>query len=47
MDYWDADSPVSFRSDGRTLVDYDQRFQLVDEHLAFPNRPWHWRMFVE
>ncbi len=44
---WDADSPVSFRSDGRTLADYDQRFQLEDEHLAFPDRPWHWRMFEE
>lgn len=27
---WDADSPVTFISSGRTLRDYDLRFKLED-----------------
>lgn len=44
---WDADSPVTFRTDGRTLADFDKRFRLEDEFLAFPDRPWHWSMLEE
>lgn len=33
---WDADSPVTFRADGHTVHDYEERFRLEDEYLVFP-----------
>lgn len=30
---WDLDSPVSFHADGRTVHDFDRRFQLEDEGM--------------
>lgn len=34
---WDSDSPVSFHADGRTVHDFDRRFQLEDEGLISPD----------
>lgn len=40
---WDNDSPVSFRPDGRTLHDFDQRFLLEDEGFLSPDdRSFRW-----
>lgn len=45
---WDGDSPVNFKSDGRTVHDYDLRFQLEDEHLLIPGDPtFRWSMLDE
>lgn len=33
---WDTDSPVNFHPDGRTVHDFDHRFQLEDEGLLVP-----------
>lgn len=41
---WDADSPVSFKADGRTVHDYDRRFQLEDEGLISQHEKFYWRM---
>lgn len=30
---WDADSPVTFHPDGRTVADFDKRFQMEDDGL--------------
>lgn len=34
---WDADSPVTFHSDGHTVHDFDRRFQMEDEGLIYPD----------
>lgn len=39
---WDLDSPVSFKPDGRTVHDFDERFALEDEGLISPDDPWKW-----
>ena len=40
---WDKDSPVSFKPDGRTVHDFDRRFQLEDEGILQPNdRTFRW-----
>ena len=40
---WDADSPVSFKSDGHTVHDYDRRFRWEDEGSIDPNdRRFRW-----
>lgn len=44
---WDLDSPVSFKSDGHTVHDFDKRFQLEDEMLIFPDAPFRWKMLDE
>ena len=44
---WDLDSPVTFRSDGHTVHDFDKRFQLEDEGLVDPKMPFYWRMLDE
>lgn len=44
---WDTDSPVTFKPDGRTVHDYDQRFQLEDEGLIYPNDRFRWDMLEE
>ena len=41
---WDKDSPVTFGSNGRTVHDYDKRFQLEDEGLILPNKHFRWDM---
>ena len=42
-----ADSPVSFKADGRTVHDYDERFRLEDEGLIPENRPFRWSALNE
>lgn len=44
---WDSDSPVTFHADGRTVHDFDRRFQLEDEGLIDPKKPFFWRMLDE
>lgn len=44
---WDSDSPVTFHADGRTVHDFDRRFQLEDEGLIDPQKPFFWRMLDE
>ena len=40
---WDNDSPVTFKSDGRTVHDFDKRFALEDEGILLPNdRTFKW-----
>lgn len=34
---WDSDSPVSFKSDGHTVHDFDKRFRLEDEGYISPD----------
>jgi len=42
---WDLDSPVTFRPDGRTVHDYDRRFQLEDEGFLNKNdKSFRWSM---
>lgn len=41
---WDSDSPVSFHPDGRTVHDFDERFQLEDEGLIRPGERFLWSM---
>ena len=41
---WDLDSPVSFKADGHTVHDFDRRFQLEDEWLIDPDKPFRWSM---
>lgn len=45
---WDKDSPVTFRSDGHTVHDFDRRFQLEDEGYLFPDdRVFRWEMLEQ
>lgn len=44
---WDTDSPVSFRPDGRTVHDFDRRFQLEDEGEIPTDRTFRWKMLEE
>ena len=44
---WDADSPVSFKADGHTVHDYDERFRLEDEGLIPGNQPFRWSVLDE
>ena len=44
---WDADSPVSFKPDGKTVHDYDERFQLEDEGLIRPGERFLWSMLED
>lgn len=44
---WDKDSPVSFRSDGHTIHDYDRRFQLEDEGFICEDERFLWSMLDE
>ena len=42
---WDADSPVSFKPDGRTVHDYDWRLQLEDEGCLLPDdKAFRWKL---
>lgn len=44
---WDADSPVSFKADGHTVHDYDERFRLEDEGLIPDGQPFRWSVLDE
>jgi 3'-phosphoadenosine 5'-phosphosulfate sulfotransferase (PAPS reductase)/FAD synthetase len=39
---WDLDSPVSFKPDGKTLHDFDKRFQMEDEGFIKPGERFLW-----
>lgn len=41
---WDWDSPVSFRADGHTVVDYDARFEAEDKGLVPVGKSFRWKM---
>ena len=42
---WDKDSPVTFKADGHTVHDFDQRFHLEDEGLIYPDdKVFRWSM---
>lgn len=41
---WDADSPVTFKADGRTVHDYDERFRLEDERIITKDEKFLWSM---
>lgn len=41
---WDLDSPITFKADGHTVHDFDLRFQLEDEMLIDPEKPFRWSM---
>lgn len=42
---WDKDSPVTFKADGRTVHDFDKRFQLEDDGFIFPDdKLFRWNM---
>lgn len=40
----DLDSPVSFKADGHTVHDYDERFQAEDDGYIKPDEPFRWAM---
>ena len=45
---WDADSPVTFHADGKTVHDFDKRFQLEDEKLIDPKgKVFRWSMLED
>lgn len=44
---WDADSPVNFHPDGRTVHDFDRRFQLEDEGFIPADKRFFWKMLDE
>lgn len=44
---WDADSPVTFHSDGHTVHDFDRRFQMEDDGLIPSDKPFRWKMVTE
>lgn len=44
---WDMDSPVSFKSDGRTVLDYDIRFYMEDNGLLNPQKRFLWKYVDE
>lgn len=39
---WDKDSPVTFHADGRTVYDFDRRFQMEDDGFISPDERWKW-----
>ena len=39
---WDLDSPVTFKP-GRTVHDFDKRFELEDEGFIDIDKPFHWK----
>ena len=43
---WDNDSPVSFKPDGHTVHDFDERFRLEDELLIDPAKTFRWEMLT-
>ena len=43
----DLDSPVTWHPDGRTVHDFDRRFQMEDEGFVRADEPWRWSMLDE
>ena len=41
---WDKDSPVTFKSDGHTVHDFDKRFSMEDAGKAPNNRTFRWKL---
>lgn len=41
---WDLDSPVTFKPDGHTVHDYDERFEAEDKGLVPTDRKFRWSM---
>ena len=41
---WDTDSPVTFKSDGHTIHDFDKRFSLEDKGAVPCDRKFRWKM---
>lgn len=41
---WDADSPITFKSDGHTVRDFDARFAAEDAGLVPTDRTFRWEM---
>ena len=39
---WDSDSPVTFHADGRTVHDFDRRFQAEDDGFIRPEDRFRW-----
>jgi len=44
---WDKDSPVPFNSSGRTVHDYDARFEMEDLGLLDPTKRFFWKSVHE
>lgn len=44
---WDADSPVTFRANGKTVMDYDKRLYLEEAGAVPCNRKFRWKMLDE
>lgn len=44
---WDRDSPIIFRPDGHTLVDFDKRFRLEEQGIVPTDRRFRWSMIEE
>ena len=44
---WDLDSPVSFKSDGRTVHDYDRRFEAEEKYGIPTDHKFKWKMVDE
>lgn len=40
---WDTDSPVTFKADGHTVHDFDERFALEDEGIIQPGEKFRWQ----
>ena len=41
---WDRESPVVFRPDGHTLMDFDKRFRLEEQGVVPTDRTFRWSM---
>lgn len=44
---WDKDSPCTFKPDGHTVHDFDERFRLEDEGLILPEDRFRWDMLKD
>lgn len=44
---WDLDSPVTFKSDGHTVHDFDKRFYLEENGLIDTKKSFRWKMLEE
>lgn len=44
---WDLDSPVSFKADGHTVHDFDDRFQMEQQGLVPMDRTFRWSMLKD
>lgn len=44
---WDEDSPVPFHADGRTIHDFDKRFQYEESGMIDIKKPFRWSMLEQ